>query len=321
MNLLSRSKGLLSVIRYTLRHRDTWNAFVAASRNGTFLFDRDYMDYHGDRFVDYSLMIFEKDELSAIFPANLEGDCVVSHGGLTYGGLVVDDRATVERVTEYLSAVFESLRNDAVRRCTYKTVPIVYHRLPAEEDRYVLFRCGAQVIRRDVLTVISPAATWLPNSGRASSLNRARRVSGVEVGPSQDWAGFWDVLCRRLRERYDTVPVHDLTEMTLLAARFPDAIRLVTARVNGEIVAGAVLYDSSRVVHAQYTACNALARRHGLLDLVLQFAIEYACRETKWFDFGASTSPDGCLHPGLAYYKESFGGRTIVQDWYEIELD
>ena len=46
----------LSVVRYTSDQKIVWDSFVAASRNGTFLFMRDYMDYHADRFTDYSLM-------------------------------------------------------------------------------------------------------------------------------------------------------------------------------------------------------------------------------------------------------------------------
>lgn len=320
MQLLSPPTGRPSVIRYTPSDRDTWDTFVAASRNGTFLFDRDYMEYHRDRFVDYSLMILAKGRLVALLPANREMDCVTSHSGLTYGGLVLDDWATAERVTELLSAVCEQLRNDGVRRCIYKTVPTIYHRSPAEEDRYAMFRCGAHLFRRDVFTVLSPVGALPPNSGRTWSLNRARRVSDLEVGPSQDWAGFWDVLSRRLRERHDVVPVHDLEEIKSLAARFPTAIKLAAARVHGEIVAGAVLYESRHVVRAQYLASNAFARKHGLLDLVLQSAIERARLEGKWFDFGASNCRDGTLDAGLAYYKESFGGRTVVHDVYLMEL-
>jgi hypothetical protein len=310
----------LSVIRYAPENRYEWDAFVAASRNGTFLFNRDYMEYHAYRFVDYSLMVFTKERLVALFPANRQEDCVTSHGGLTYGGLILGNWATAQRVSELLSAVCEQLRGDGVRICIYKTVPTIYHRSPAEEDRYALFRCSAHLFRRDVLTVVTPDANLRPNSGRAWSLKRARRVSDVQVGRSEDWAGFWDVLCQRLRERHGTSPVHDLAEIMLLAVRFPSAIRLVAATVSGEIAAGAVLYESGQVVRTQYLAGNAFARRHGLLDLVVQFAIEYARQERKCFDFGSSAGFDGDLDPSLAYYKESFGGRTVVHDFYRIEL-
>jgi hypothetical protein len=141
------------------------------------------------------------------------------------------------------------------------------------------------------------------------------------VGFSDDWSGYWSVLVERLREKYDSSPVHSIEEMKSLAAKFPTAIRLLTATVNGEVAAGAVLYESSQVIHVQYLASNAQARAHGLLDLVLRHAIEDARMTRKWFDLGASTVRDGTfLNGGLASYKESFGGRTVVQDSYRLDI-
>ena len=37
---------MFEIRRYSADKADEWNAFVATSKNGTFLFDRRYMDYH-----------------------------------------------------------------------------------------------------------------------------------------------------------------------------------------------------------------------------------------------------------------------------------
>ena len=320
MLTLSRTKQP-SVIRYSASNREAWDTFVDTSRNGTFLFRRDYMEYHRKRFQDFSLIITTGDQLGALFPANRDGDTVISHAGLTFGGLICDRRATAERVAAVLFAILEVLRAEGIRALIYKTVPTIYHQAPAEEDRYALFSFGAQVVRRDVLTVICPTSPWQPSPKRRWSWNRAQRLNGVAVGPSQDWAGYWRVLGERLREQYGVSPVHSLEEITSLAAKFPAAIRLLTATINGEVAAGAVLYESARVVHTQYLASNADARTYGLLDLVLRSAIEDTRRTGKWFDFGSSTQQDGnYLNGGLIHYKESFGGRTVVQDSYRLDL-
>ena len=65
---------MLEVRRYTGEHSDEWNRFVAASKNGTFLFDRNYMDYHADRFSDHSLMIYRNGSVYALLPANVKDD-------------------------------------------------------------------------------------------------------------------------------------------------------------------------------------------------------------------------------------------------------
>ena len=43
--------------RYNISMSAEWDAAVAASRNGTFLHMRGYMDYHSDRFTDFSLAL------------------------------------------------------------------------------------------------------------------------------------------------------------------------------------------------------------------------------------------------------------------------
>ena len=319
MSRLSRARQP-TVIHYAASSRDAWDAFVDASRNGTFLFRRDYMEYHRERFQDFSLIITTGEHVLALFPANRDGDTVISHAGLTFGGLVLDSRATVEHVAAMFSAIVELLRAEGIQNLVYKTIPAIYHQAPAEEDRYALFRSGAQVVRRDVLTVICPISPWQPDRNRRRSWNRAQRLTGVHVGPSQDWSGFWRVLGDRLNERYGASPVHSLEEITSLATKFPAAIRLLTATINGEVAAGAVLYESARVVRAQYSATNADARAYGVLDLALWSAIEDARTKGKWFDFGSSMRDGKYLNSGVAHYKERFGGRTVVQDSYRLEL-
>ena len=40
----------------------------------------------------------------------------------------------------------------------------------------------------------------------------------------------------------------------------------------------------------------------------------------KYFDFGISNENNGeNINEGLSYWKESFGARTIIHNFYEIE--
>ena len=66
-----------------------WNDFVSKSKNGTFLFHRDFIEYHSDKFDDFSLLVFFKQELVALLPANQVNNTIFSHQGLTYGGLIL----------------------------------------------------------------------------------------------------------------------------------------------------------------------------------------------------------------------------------------
>ena len=46
------------------------------------------MEYHNDRFEDFSLMVYKNGKLIALLPANKKDNIVYSHQGLSYGGVV-----------------------------------------------------------------------------------------------------------------------------------------------------------------------------------------------------------------------------------------
>ena len=81
-----------TVRKYRLEDYTNWNAFISNAKNATFLFHRDFMEYHKDRFEDFSLIILDGEKWIAILPANVVENEVFSHQGLTYGGIVADKK-------------------------------------------------------------------------------------------------------------------------------------------------------------------------------------------------------------------------------------
>jgi hypothetical protein len=219
-----------------------------------------------------------------------------------------------------MRALQQHWREQGVRELLYKTMPSIYHRLPCEDDRYALLRCGAQLVRRDALSVIGPTpAHWPPKRRRAiTQATRQREELSLSTPESaEDWAAFWQLLDHELQARHGSRPVHTLEEIRLLAARFPTHISLRLARWSGRIVAGLVLFDTPTVCHLQYMAAEEQGRRCAALDLLLEQAIAGAQARAKWFDFGHSNEDEGrVLNTGLAFYKESFGASTVVHDHY-----
>lgn len=311
----------LHVEEFTATSRDEWDAFVARSKNGTFLFARSYMDYHADRFRDCSLLVRDDDgRLLALLPAERVGPLVRSHGGLSYGGLVVDSAMTASRMLSVLEGVAEFLGAAGAAALLYKTVPSIYHRQPAEEDLYALFRVGARLVRRDVLSVLESHRRGPVQERRARAVRKARG-RGVEVRASTDFEGFWRLLEKNLEARHGVSPVHTVAEMEYLATRFPGNIALHAAYRGTSMIAGAVLYLSADVCHVQYNVAAPEGFECGALDLVLEVLIEEQRDLRRYFDFGASTEQGGLLlNEGLASYKEGFGARTVVHDFYELDL-
>lgn len=311
----------MEIRRYRREDKELWNSFVSKARNATFLFDRNYMDYHADRFDDNSFMFYHKGKLKAVLPANVAGDTLYSHQGLTYGGLLLDKKATVEDVLECFDSLNSWLRENGISKVVYKALPWIYQQYPSEEDLYALtWKCKAQLISRNIASTIVIDNKLKFAESRKSGIRKALSLN-IEVGESNDVDGFWHVLEDNLGNRYNAKPVHTASEMKLLMSRFPNNIKLYVAKINGEIVGGTLIYVTPQVVHTQYISASVEGKKHGALDLLFDYIINKVYANCRYFDFGKSTEQGGAyLNEPLIFQKEGFGGRGVCYDWYQWEL-
>lgn len=311
----------MEIRRYRREDKELWNSFVSKARNATFLFDRNYMDYHADRFDDNSFMFYHKGKLKAVLPANVAGDTLYSHQGLTYGGLLLDKKATVEDVMECFDSLNSWLRENGISKVVYKALPWIYQQYPSQEDLYALtWKCKAQLISRDIASTIVVDNKLKFAESRKSGIRKALSLN-IEVGESNDVDGFWHVLDDNLGNRYNAKPVHTACEMKLLMSRFPNNIKLYVAKMNGEIVGGTLIYVTPQVVHTQYISASVEGKKHGALDLLFDYIINKVYANCRYFDFGKSTEQGGAyLNEPLIFQKEGFGGRGVCYDWYQWEL-
>jgi hypothetical protein len=163
------------------------------------------------------------------------------------------------------------------------------------------------------------ATFYVTRKGRKSDISRARRL-GVHLAQETTFQAFWEhVLVPQLARRYGVQPVHTLDEITLLASRFPDNIKQFSAYCGDEIVAGATIYETPNVAHAQYAAVSDYGRRLGAQAFLFGWLMDEYYKDKRFFDFGISNEYNGrALNHGLLDWKEGFGGRSYVQDSYEV---
>ena len=310
---------------YKPENRQEWDALVESSRNGTFLLMRDYIEYHGDRFHEVSLMARdERGHVAGVFPAVIQGNKVISHAGLTYGGWIVDDSSATAAVgmLELMKLTTEYFRELGSLTLIYKPVPSIYHRYPCEEDLYALWRMGATLEDRSISTVIDLISPISMNRTSRTHVNRCRR-KGLIARESSRWREFWTILTSRLEERYSTQPVHSLAEITLLHDRFPHEIALWTVdTAPGEILGGMVLYQCRDVVKVQYIASTPAGREANAIDFLTAELCRHFRREGyRLLDLGPSCEDGGrYLNEGLVTQKTRYGGRGIVYDTYSLKL-
>lgn len=310
----------IHIRRYTPADKSQWDRFVRDSKNGTFLFQRDYMDYHSDRFHDWSLVAYDDNgRIAALLPANRDSDTLHSHQGLTYGGWITPARGCdMQSMMQLWEKSLDYMRNHGISRLIYKPVPHIYHRYPAEEDLYALFHSGAKLIRRQVSSAIDLSMPVLYNKNTHRKLKDEKKTT---IQTSCHLKDFWCILEQLLREKHDAAPVHTIDEITLLRSRFPDNILLATAEESGNVIAGAVLYLTDTVVHLQYAATTERGRSLNVFPALYAHVMQNLSKGRRYLDFGTSDGrqPE-TLNLGLLQHKYGLGGRAIVYDTYSLDM-
>lgn len=312
---------IFEIQRYTQNEVLAWNEFVAKSKQGTFLLNRGYMDYHSDRFRDHSLMVYRKGILYALLPANAAGSTLHSHQGLTYGGLVTSEKATADEVGEVFRLINQTLKDEGFQKVVYKPTPHIYHRLPAEEDLYAIFNtCHAQLCARNISSVIDLRCPIKWRRNRHYAANKAH-TDGITVEKSTDLATFWSILEDNLMRTYKTKPVHNLAEIQRLHGSFPDNIQLYVSKKGENVLGGTLLYITPQVVHTQYISATAEGKHLHAIDAIFRHLLANDFGHCRYFDFGTSNEDQGrYLNASLIFQKEGFGGRGVCYDWYEYHL-
>ena len=312
---------MFKIERYSQEKEREWNDFVSRSKNGTFLFNRKYMDYHSDRFEDFSLMIYRKDSLYTLLPAHVRENTIYSHQGLTFGGYIMSKNVSTIGMIETVQFVNSYLKSAGINKIIYKSIPFIFHIVPAQEDLYAFFRCcHIKTIGCHIASIIFQREKLKYDNSRKYGLHKALKL-GLNVIESTDFSAFWEILQNNLHNKYNSQPVHTLEEMNLLWSRFPENIKLFLVQDKETYVGGAVIYLSKQVAHAQYCSASPEGKELGALDLLFDYLINKKYTDYPYFDFGHSNEQMGnILNENLISQKEGFGGRGMVNEIYEITL-
>jgi len=308
------------VRKYQSTDYSTWNEFVATAKNATFLFHRDFMEYHSDRFQDFSLLIFDENQnLKAILPANRTEDLVYSHQGLTYGGLVVNQKTKLQEVIVITFNLLRFLNENGISTLNLKQLPSFYIKFPSEEMEYLSFILNAKLIRRDSLSVIALQNDFSFKKSRTEAIRRGFE-NGLICKEESTFEAFWnEILVPNLKQKHEAKPVHSIDEISFLKSKFPKNIRQFNVYKEDKIVAGTTMFIYDNVAKPQYISGNSDKNELGSLDFLYDFLIK-EFKHKLYFDFGPSNEENGRkIKEGILFWKESFGARTMIQNFYEIE--
>lgn len=315
---------MIEFIPFQSEHKTEWDEIVRQSDNGHFMFMRDYMEYHKDRFEDASYLVQKEGSTIAVFPGARKEALWNSHGGLTFGGLLLPSKHNrIGTIREIYNAFFERLKADGFTAAFIKPVPWIYHKSPCEGEIYCLNQHGIEEHYIEISTTV-PLRHENPSiSSLRKRMQKKAQKSGLTVQESTSYGDFWKVLSSRLNDKYGRLPVHSCQEIEMLAERFPHNIRLFCVRDEAQqCVGGSVIFITDTVWHAQYISADEKGMESGALDLLFFEMIDAARKDGKtYFDFGISTEENGqFLNENLAAFKEGFAGRSIVHQKIRVIL-
>ncbi len=310
----------MKIIKYTKKQESLWNNLLEKSKNGTFLINRSFMEYHQDRFNDHSLLIENnKGKIIALFPANVVQKTIYTHQGLTYGGLILSREIGLLEVIESFHTLLIYFYKNGIENIIYKCIPIFYHRSLSLEDQYVLFLLNASLYRIDTNAVLNLTVPYKFQKRRERGVKKAKE-NNIVIKEENSFIDFWnEILVPNLKQRYNLKPTHTINEISLLKQRFPNNVLQFNVYQESKIIAGTTLFCSYDTVHAQYIATNEAGKKTGALDLLFSFLIKIKFKGKKYFSFGNSNEHEGrYLNKGLNEWKESFGTTTIPSSFYSI---
>ncbi|OZV69023.1 FemAB family protein [Winogradskyella aurantia] len=308
---------------YTKERKTQWDTLVKASPEATFLFRRDFMEYHQHQFLDYSIMVFDNEVLLAVLPANRVGETVFSHQGLTYGGFVFKPDLSFIEIDDILSSVLEFLARHGIKSLDIKITPEFYQ---TENTRHII-RClknlNVERYRKDRIFAVNYAKPFTIHKTKMKHFNK-NQDKGFLIEEVNDFGLFWtEVLIPRLAEKHNTTPVHTLSEIELLKARFKNEVKQFNIYLKDELLAGITIFDKGRIVKSQYGATTKLGEKERALEyLFLSLIFKFQTEGKHFFSMGTvrdTAKPLG-YNKGLLRQKKELGCLEYNQDFYKITL-
>ena len=304
--------------------KDVWNNFLVECCQATFLHSRDYLDYHKNRFIERSLIIKIDNKIAALFPAAEEKNkmnVIVSHPGITYVGLLFLRTIYGETLNQIFKEIFKFFFLSGIKEIVYKSVPIIYHESPAQDDIHSLICNGAKIIRTDLSCSIDLQNQPFIHLRRRRSLKNAKKYQLVIFNGFEEIEECWNVLTENLSSKFGEKPVHNIDEILYLYNLFPQNMDCYAVKFEKNIVASVLIYKTKLTWHAQYISSIIVGKKVNALDFIFNHIIESAKEKSiRWFDFGISTESEGLvLNNSLYTFKHEFGGGGTLCQFLSIK--
>ena len=277
------------------------------------------MEYHSDRFQDYSMMVFEEGKLVSVIPANKVENTVFSHQGLTYGGFVFGESLSIDEINNIVTVVLEFLKNNEVVEFVIKEIISIYNGLG--DFTSILKLNGFEVFTSKTNLAVDFKSDFKISKSKLKHFKRISSI-GLEIKKEDDLSAFWNlVLIPRLQQKFNSKPVHSIDEITFLKEKFANNIFQYNVYLEDEILAGITIFKTDKVVKSQYGAITESGEKYRALDYLYINLINEYSNKFDFFDMG-TVDDDSELgyNVGLLNQKKELGCVVFEQNFYRLIL-
>jgi hypothetical protein len=315
----------MDILEFSEKDHKNWEDFVAKANNGTIFHSLKFLGYHPPyRFRDHHLVIKDRGNIIALFPAVVEKNTIVSHKGASYGGFVLQENLGIHMIYLMVEHVVQHLKNQGFNKIVLTQPPLIYYHKPDQYIDFALMKNRFEYLKRDVTAVIpldaaEPLSTFHGDARR--STKKAIR-EGVRIKISGDFPRFYEILKQNLGMRHNVTPTHSLDELIKLKKMFPDKIILFGAYIKDKMIGGIVVFITNpRVILAFYISHDDAYQAYRPVNLLFYEVIRWGRNQGfKYLDLGTFTL-NMAPNWGLGRFKENFAARGFLRDTYQLTVN
>lgn len=307
----------MEIIRYKKKYKSSWDNFVENSNKNFFFFKRDYLEYK-NKFKDYSLIIFSKKKIIALFPSTYLKNEIISHSNTTYGGIITNKRINYDILSEIIKLIFSYYKNHNFKKILYKLVPSNFNNNFSAEEEHILFN-------QKKIKIISKLNTYIDSNNNPKfsvivkrHLKKNKNLNFKISGKNFD--KFYIILKKILKKKYQTNPTHNFNEIVFLKNKFRNNIFFYSISFKNKVVGGYLLYKyNNSIFNLQYSCFSEIGQKVFAQDYLTNFLINNL--QMKILSLGKSNDPSSNnINLGLLRKKKSYGGKCVSEKIFEIKF-
>ena len=320
---------MITIEKYNSEALQEWDQFISNSNNGTIFQKQQFINYHITRqFVDHSLVIKKNNNIVAVLPAAICDNILYSHPGSSYGGLVLSASVDFQTIQDIICTIDEYCYSQKFKSLFLINSPSVYQKKIDQSLNYLLnwnnYKSKEVYISHVVDLGNASTLLGLLKKRKRRYINNNTELNSLSFDESNNFDAFYEILLAS-KKKYQTKPTHSLEELYKLQTLFPEEIKLIETRKEGEIIGGSLLFFANTDVSLVfYNTILDQYRKSQIAMLQLYKCMEVSQKNGyKMVDFGVSHTPEqeDPMAPkfSLIRFKEQFDARGVLRIAYQKE--